>query len=79
THLLLQICKKIWNPDIPIKNRYSVFADRVINELDSGSKKTELQNDIPNADTAINLIQTAINLNLLKSPKTSNLRQYTFM
>ena len=43
------------NLDIPTKHRYSVFADCVINDLDSDPKNTELQNDIPNANTAINL------------------------
>ncbi|KAK1117181.1 hypothetical protein K0M31_016878 [Melipona bicolor] len=43
------------NPDIFTKNRYSVFDDCVINELDSGFQNTRSQNDIPNAKTAANL------------------------
>ena len=43
------------NPDIPTKNRYKVFSDCVINELDSDPKNTESQNDIPNMNPATNL------------------------
>lgn len=43
------------NSDIPPKNRYSIFADHIINELDSDFQKMKLQNDNPNAKIAANI------------------------